>query len=398
MNLKNIFDKNGNLKGIKVIQKHFVEEYRYILESTNFLNPNEKFRGRIYFLKNKLTLKDIQCLNCGKILLFKDSKLGFGNYCNSNCSETCSIKKENTISTNFRKYGIKWSSQSDAAKLKRESTVIKKFGSKHIFSNSEIQKKIQDINLKRIGVKYPFQSKIIQEEIQDKKRLLYPTGNNTNSHISNYEFWSDVNFWKENFLTENNNFDLYKCMEYFNCKQPAAHTQLKLLKISYTRLGGTSLQEQKIIEYLQSELDLTVEINRRDIISPLELDIYLPELNLAIEYNGSYWHSYHPTNGVVSKQNDLEYCKFRHQNKTLLCLNLGIRLLHLYEKDNFEFQKLKIFNFIMNETSDYELDNGCYPLNLDGFDILEPEPWLIEDDRLLFNSGYIKEKLNGKKI
>lgn len=64
-----------------------------------------------------------------------------------------------------------------------------------------------------------------------------------------------------------------------------------------------------------------VEIVRksRNIIPPLELDIYVPELKLAIEFNGTYWHS------------DAMKEKRYHQQKTIECAINGIRLIHIFE-------------------------------------------------------------------
>jgi hypothetical protein len=61
--------------------------------------------------------------------------------------------------------------------------------------------------------------------------------------------------------------------------------------------------------------------NSYDIISPLSLDIYVPEFNLAIEYNGVYWHS------DIYRDNNY------HLNKTKLCNDKNIELIHIWEDD-----------------------------------------------------------------
>ena len=64
------------------------------------------------------------------------------------------------------------------------------------------------------------------------------------------------------------------------------------------------------------------DIVRRDRtqIAPLELDIYIPALRLAIEYNGLYWHS-------DDKQ--------RHLKKLTVCLDKNIKLIQIFENDWF---------------------------------------------------------------
>lgn len=50
-----------------------------------------------------------------------------------------------------------------------------------------------------------------------------------------------------------------------------------------------------------------------------EVDLYLPDYNLAIEFNGYYWHS------------SIFHEKDYHKLKTEICLKNGIKLIHLWE-------------------------------------------------------------------
>ena len=80
-----------------------------------------------------------------------------------------------------------------------------------------------------------------------------------------------------------------------------------------------SKQEIEVSEFIKS-LNLQILTSKRDIIKPYELDIYIPELNKAIEFNGMYWH-YHSDHFVPGK----------HAEKSNLCREKGIRLLHIRE-------------------------------------------------------------------
>jgi hypothetical protein len=57
-------------------------------------------------------------------------------------------------------------------------------------------------------------------------------------------------------------------------------------------------------------------------IKPKELDVYVPSKNVAIEYNGLYWHSVANSHDVMS-----------HQTKHVLCSQVGIKLLTIYEDE-----------------------------------------------------------------
>ena len=61
--------------------------------------------------------------------------------------------------------------------------------------------------------------------------------------------------------------------------------------------------------------------NSRSVIPPLELDLYYPEKNVAIEFNGNYWHDEN------HKPKDYHFNKFK------LCKDKNIRLISIYESD-----------------------------------------------------------------
>ena len=66
----------------------------------------------------------------------------------------------------------------------------------------------------------------------------------------------------------------------------------------------------------------------RSLIPPYEVDIYYPELNLAMECNGSYWHS----NAVVEKNHKVSPREY-HAMKRERCGEVGVKLLFIWEDD-----------------------------------------------------------------
>lgn len=90
----------------------------------------------------------------------------------------------------------------------------------------------------------------------------------------------------------------------------------------------SSHAELEIYEFVKSLCPNTEVLScDRMAISPLELDIFVPSHNFAIEYNGLYWHS-----EIFQKDNNY------HQNKTDMCNKNGIELLHVYE-DEWKFKR-----------------------------------------------------------
>lgn len=65
-----------------------------------------------------------------------------------------------------------------------------------------------------------------------------------------------------------------------------------------------------------------VEENTRKVITPLELDIYIPEKKLAVEFNGIYWHT-----------EDQGKDRYYHYNKWKMCHDKGIQLITVWEDD-----------------------------------------------------------------
>ncbi len=83
--------------------------------------------------------------------------------------------------------------------------------------------------------------------------------------------------------------------------------------------------EHEIVKFL-TEMNIEIIQNDRSELYPLELDIYSPKDQIAIEINGNYWHS-------SFNEGDNRTDKLYHINKTNLCANKGIRLIHIFEDE-----------------------------------------------------------------
>lgn len=88
----------------------------------------------------------------------------------------------------------------------------------------------------------------------------------------------------------------------------------------------TSTMEQDILQYIHT-LGITETIrNVRNIITPYELDIYLPEYKIGIECNPTVTHNSSVCDPWGSPAKPVRY----HQQKTDLCEEKGIRLFHIF--------------------------------------------------------------------
>lgn len=90
--------------------------------------------------------------------------------------------------------------------------------------------------------------------------------------------------------------------------------------------------EKEVCDYVQSLIpNEEVLANYRGISGVTELDIYIPNRKIGIEFNGTYWHS--------TENKHMKY----HQEKTIACAKQGIRLIHIFEYDwNDELKRKKL--------------------------------------------------------
>ena len=87
--------------------------------------------------------------------------------------------------------------------------------------------------------------------------------------------------------------------------------------------NGVSAGEIELADFIASIMGADeVVVNDRSIIAPKELDIYIPSRNVAIEFNGLYWHS-------EERGCDKGY----HYGKWRECTKKGIQLIAIWEDD-----------------------------------------------------------------
>ena len=94
-----------------------------------------------------------------------------------------------------------------------------------------------------------------------------------------------------------------------------------------TPRNNISRGEQMVTDFVKSIYDGPMVIGSRSIISPYEIDIFLPDLNIGIEYSGLYWHS------AIAGNKDEYY----HQMKYSRALEQGISLITVFS-DNWNDQ------------------------------------------------------------
>ena len=80
----------------------------------------------------------------------------------------------------------------------------------------------------------------------------------------------------------------------------------------------TSFAEQAIFFYVKKIYPDAINRYKASFLNKMELDIFIPSINLAIEYDGEAWHK--------------ENSKIREQEKYKICQSNGIKLIRIREK------------------------------------------------------------------
>jgi len=373
----NVIKQRQSSKKIPSIQKakdDLNTEYFWYDEIDPDKCPKRLLRKKAFLLLNNIVKEDMICKRkeCNNTIKINRDALFKNEYCSGSCSAKDDIIKRKQEKTNTSRYGVKHVSQHKEIRQKQKEVCKERFGFEYCTQNSEIAKKISDsnkvimnkpeiieriknTNLEKYGVpiyaktkKFKEFMKENKEDIQTKKinnslekyGVPYPSQSieNKDMFISKEEYLKRLEnknkaYINKNFINDSNHFKLKEFCEYFHCSHSSAYIFLKENNIKYSKHSGTSSYEYEIIEYLKSlDPELIIISNSRDIIKPLELDIYLPSLNLAIEFNGLYWHSYNEFKNSSPGKNK-NYFKKRHLLKTQYCEAKNINLLHINENE-----------------------------------------------------------------
>lgn len=247
------------------------------------------------------------------------------------------------IQTTIERYGVSVASNNPEIRKTWEKEYVKEHGIEWNKDPHRLEK-IEKTNLIKRGVINVSQDPDIKKLIQENRWL-----NKTEHELQKIQEKSNDTFFKNNSLDKIHlildycGLELleefkgmlkkhkYKCKKCGNVFKLTFNTikQGNKCQICYPRnIQRVSVLEKELVEFIKTITTNIVE-NSRQIIPPQELDIYLPDYNLAIEFNGLWYHSEEGPNSITSKY---------HLNKTIECEKMGIRLIHLFE-DEWVYKK-----------------------------------------------------------
>jgi hypothetical protein len=245
----------------------------------------------------------------------------------------------------LKTYGVEHYSKTEDFKKKYKETCQKNLGVDNIFQSENGKNKIKSTYLEKWGKEYPQQI----EEIKEKttQSFLDKFGVERYSQTSEFKvkvretsqknwgvdnFSQTPDFFEKTKQTSQKNWgvDHYSKTDEFKNRVRKCKNIRNFLDIDL----GQSNMELEMQEFLNS---LSISYIRKDrtVLNGKELDIYLPDYNLAIEMNGVYWHS------------EIYLDKYYHRDKSNLCREKGIHLIHIWE-DDWKLKRSIVKSIILN--------------------------------------------------
>lgn len=296
-------------------KRNLLYYYFEIVKHTNFLDDNIPIKERVRYIINGVN-KHIIC-ECGKPIKNTSRRDITKNiFCSTKCLASSIKIREKTKKTNIEKYGHACSLNNDKIKAKSNKTIKEKYGVDHTFKAQSVKNKIVKTMKERHGITNPSQRFISKETI---------------GKINNKQWLYDEYIIK--------NKTCIKIAEEISTTPRTILYHLKKFNIKIKKNRFQSSAEKEIIQILPNNINIIHGDNKA--IYPYQIDVYLPDYKLGIEYNGIFYHSYY------KEETDKE--KEYHLNKTIRAKNKGIKLLHIFENEWINKTKRKIWESIINE-------------------------------------------------
>jgi hypothetical protein len=316
-------NKSGYKTQEKWFSKNYFIEYEKILNYSNKLNIEMNFKEKIWFYYNNL-IERPKCITCGGEIKFRNRfDKPYGEFCSLSC---INLNKEEMIKrqkvTFQKKYNINFYPQhkdflSKQRKTKLEryndenynnsrkmiNTKLKIYGSENYCNHNKYVETCKE----KYGVENFSKTKEFKNIMDERFQKLYLNVNIIKILKNKIEIKCDIC----NKISEIEKHLLYGRIKHDQIICPLCNPIGQSQKSGY---------EIKISEFLD-ELFIKHISSDRKTLTKQELDIIVPEFNLAIEFDGVYWH------------NELFLPFDYHLKKTIECQEKNIELIHIFEDE-----------------------------------------------------------------
>lgn len=315
----------------------------------------EAINGMQKFCKNKHYRK---CVVCGREfevtryhLTAKDAKTTCSKKCSIELRKRTNIDKYGGVApscssevrskmerTNLKRYGVKHAAQAEQFKEKSKQTSLERYGEEHYAKTHEGRQKLSErwqneafkhdvtmhriaTNFERYGFRNPMQSSAVRDKCviskmsdSSKSAAFLSFKENTREFIDNLKLDHKPTIQELTKYTGVNSSTVGCYVHLNNCEDLIEER--------------VSVMEQEVMEYIWS-LDFNINISHcdRTVISPYEIDIYLPDYKIGIECNPTATHN---SDINVFDREALPLSPSYHAMKTKLCDDADVRLIHIF--------------------------------------------------------------------
>lgn len=344
-------------------KSHILAELKFLVNNINLFDylrgvyNTDNPQQILYHVRNG---SEIPLCTCGKPLMFNKYSKGYFKTCGD---KSCvnSLRVESISKTTISKHGVAHTSMLESVQLKMKGTTFDRYGVEHNWKG-HMRKKYEQTMFEKYGVRHALQNEDIK-----KKRHNTCNDRHGTADFFHCEKSMRTNEKKYGSAIPATTPEIKSKIRESNARTSLAAASAKLSKfglsvVSYDgtkqkyellcakcgtsfiaagctvnaklRSGidpcitcnplthvGTSKKEKELAEFVAEEYSGSILRNYRGVVEGYELDVYLPDLNVAIEFNGLYWHS------------ELYVDHKYHMDKTNAALACGIAVYHVWEDD-----------------------------------------------------------------
>lgn len=253
--------------------------------------------------------------------------------------------------TQFKKYGCYCFNTE-----KQKQTMIERYGTPNCMQNEDVKNKLFENNIKKYGCKCTLQVPEVIEKSKKTCMKKYGVHNvlckNSPLRPSNIGFDKNPESNKKAHKTLQEKYggsgsgsQVIREKIAKTCMKKYGHVTYPVYKDSY------GLHESKGQIELYNTIknkypDVAVIKNQRGLLlenKGLEIDIWIPQLRIGIEYNGDYWHDRNTYKDDIINNN----VTTRERIKDILAENNNITLIQIWESD-FKSNKKDVLDYIFN--------------------------------------------------